>query len=257
MTGFELAGKVALVTGAASGIGAATVRRFLDEGARVVAADCVAPPPPPQPTSQPSAGDPTADPARCAVVACDVTQPTEVERALATALDRFGRLDAVVHCAGVTADDLVWKLDDERWRRVLAVNLDGSFHVVRAAVPRLRAQGGGAIVLISSILGLRGGFGSSNYAASKAGVIALAKSAAAEVGAFGIRVNAIAPGLIDTPMTARLPEPVKTAARQAAALGRFGDADEVADAILFLASPRSRYITGTCLRVDGGQCMGY
>lgn len=253
LSGFELAGKVVVVTGAASGIGAATVRRLLEEGASVLACDRVA-----LPAAPPDASVvPPLDPARMAFERCDVTRPTEVEHVLAAALGRFGRLDAVAHCAGITDDDVTWKLDDERWRRVLAVNLDGSFHVVRAAIPKLRAQGGGAIVLISSILALRGGFGSANYAASKAGVIALAKSAAAEAGAFGIRVNAIAPGLIDTPMTARLPEPMKAAARAAAALGRFGSADEVADALLFLVSPRSRYITGTCLRVDGGQCMGY
>jgi 3-oxoacyl-[acyl-carrier protein] reductase len=246
MNGFDLAGKVVVVTGAASGIGAATVRRLLAEGAHVAAADRV-----------PVAAHGPADAARFEPIVCDVTKPDEVARALDRAVARFGRLDAVAHCAGVTADDVVWKLDDERWRQVLAVNLDGSFHVVRAAVPVLRKHGGGSIVLISSILGLRGGFGSANYAASKAGVIALAKSAAAEVGAFGIRVNALAPGLIDTPMTARLPDPVKAAARQAAALGRFGEPDEVADAILFLCSPRSRYITGTVLRIDGGQCMGY
>lgn len=251
LSGFDLVGKVVVVTGASSGIGAATVRRLREEGASVLACDRAPPPP-----ATPLAAAGTPDAARLAFEPCEVTRPAEVERALDAALARFGRLDAVAHCAGITADDVTWKLDDERWRRVLAVNLDGSFHVVRAAIPRLRAQGGGAIVLISSILALRGGFGSANYSASKAGVIALAKSAAAETGAFGIRVNALAPGLIDTPMTAALPEPVRHAARQAAALGRFGRAEEVADAILFLCSPRAAYITGTCLRVDGGQCMG-
>jgi len=251
LSGFDLVGKVVVVTGASSGIGAATVRRLREEGASVLACDRAPPPP-----ATPLAAAGTPDAAHLAFESCEVTRPAEVERALDAALSRFGRLDAVAHCAGITADDVTWKLDDERWRRVLAVNLDGSFHVVRAAIPRLRAQGGGAIVLISSILALRGGFGSANYSASKAGVIALAKSAAAETGAFGIRVNALAPGLIDTPMTAALPEPVKHAARQAAALGRFGRAEEVADAILFLCSPRAAYITGTCLRVDGGQCMG-
>ncbi len=177
--------------------------------------------------------------------------------ALQVARAELGRLDFVVHCAGVTDDDVVWKLDDARWRRVVETNLDGSFQVVRAAIPLLRAQGGGSIVLIASILALRGGFGSSSYAASKAGVIALAKSAAAEAGAFGVRVNVVAPGYIKTPMTEPLPAAVTEMARQAAALGRLGEPREVADAILFLASPLARYVTGTCLRVDGGQCMGY
>ncbi len=246
MAGLELNGKAAFVTGAASGIGAAVVARLLEEGADVTGFDRAA-------TNDRGSG--SARTAR--ILAGDVTQPAEVAAALQTARAEHGRLDIVVHCAGVTDDDVVWKLDDARWRRVVTTNLDGSFHVVRAAIPLLRAQGGGAIVLIASILALRGGFGSSSYAASKAGVVALAKSAAAEAGAFGIRVNVVAPGYIRTPMTAPLPPATTEMARQAAALGRLGEPAEVADAILFLASPLARYITGTCLRVDGGQCMGY
>lgn len=248
MAGLELCGKAAFVTGAASGIGAAVVARLLEEGARVVGLDRAA-------SSAASGGGGSASAVR--VIAGDVTKSAEVAAALQAARAELGRLDVVVHCAGVTDDAVVWKLDDARWRRVVETNLDGSFHVVRAAIPLLRAEGGGSIVLIASILALRGGFGSSSYAASKAGVIALAKSAAAEAGAFGVRVNAVAPGYIKTPMTASLPPAITEMARQAAALGRLGEASEVADAILFLASPLSRYVTGTCLRVDGGQCMGY
>ncbi len=242
MIGLRLTNCVALVTGAASGIGAAVVRRMSEEGARVVGFD-----------RAPAPGD--APPAALHVTG-DVTQTADVERAVALTLERFGRLDAVVCCAGITADDLLWKLDDARWQKVLDVNLTGSFRVVKAAIPPMRKQGSGSIVLMASILALRGGFGSSNYAASKAGVIALAKSAAQETGAFGIRVNAVAPGYIRTPMTAALPAAATEQARQASALGRLGEPDEAADAILFLCSPLSRYITGTTLRVDGGQCMG-
>jgi len=139
---------------------------------------------------------------------------------------------------------------------VLDVNLTGSFRVVRAAIPALRERGQGTIVLISSINGLRGKFGQSNYAASKAGVVALAKSVAHEAGAFGIRVNAIAPGLVRTTMTADLPSPMFEEARRETPLQRVAEPEDVADVILFLCSPLSRHMTGTVLRVDGGQCTG-
>jgi len=149
---------------------------------------------------------------------------------------------------------VIWKLDDEAWQRVIDVNLTGSFRVVRAAVPVLRRRGGGAIVLVASVNGLRGKFGQSNYAASKAGVIALAKSVAHEAGAFGVRINAVAPGLVRTAMTESLPSPFFEEALRDTPLQRVGEPEDVADVILFLCSPLSRHVTGAVVRVDGGQC---
>src|SRR5262245_32110912 len=235
---------VALVTGASSGIGAAVARAFVDAGARAVGFDL-------------EAESLAALRSRRALsIAGDVTRQEDVDAAVQLALARFGRLDAVVNCAGVTADGVVWKLTDEQWRRVLDVNLTGSFHVVRAAIPVLRQRGGGSIVLIASVNGLRGKFGQSNYAASKAGVIALAKSAAIEAAAFQVRVNAVAPGYVDTPMTAALPQRFKDEALRETPLGRLADPKDVADPILLLCSPLARHVTGTVLRVDGGQCTG-
>ena len=244
MRGLGLEGRRLLVTGAASGIGAATVDRLLEEGANVLAFDRARTPPRDHAE------------ARFVVHVGDVTRQADVDAAFALAHRSFGGLDGVVHCAGVTADGVIWKLDDAQWQRVLDVNLTGSFRVVRAAVPALRARGQGTIVLIASINGLRGKFGQSNYAASKAGVVALAKSVAHEAGAFGIRVNAVAPGLVRTTMTADLPSPMFEEALRETPLRRVAEPEDVADVILFLCSPLSRHVTGTVLRVDGGQCTG-
>jgi len=242
MRGLGLEGKAVLVTGAASGIGAAVVDRLLEEGASVVAFD--------------RASTAPRDPAERRFVARigDVCSDDDVRGAIELAGASFGGLDAVAHCAGITADGVIWKLDDEAWQRVIDVNLTGSFRVVRAAVPVLRRRGGGAIVLVASVNGLRGKFGQSNYAASKAGVIALAKSVAHEAGAFGVRINAVAPGLVRTAMTESLPSPFFEEALRDTPLQRVGEPEDVADVILFLCSPLSRHVTGAVVRVDGGQC---
>jgi NAD(P)-dependent dehydrogenase (short-subunit alcohol dehydrogenase family) len=244
MRGLGLEGKSVFVTGSASGIGAAVVDRMLEEGASVAAFD--------------RARTAPREHAQKRFVAHvgDVTRQEDVDAGLDLALRSFGTLDGVVHCAGITADGVVWKLDDEQWRSVIDVNLTGSFRVVRAAVPMLRKAGGGSIVLVSSVNGLRGRFGQANYAASKAGVVALAKSVAHEAGAFGIRVNAVAPGLVRTAMTESLPSPFFEEALRETPLQRVGEPQDVADVILFLCSPLSRHVTGAVLRVDGGQCTG-
>jgi NAD(P)-dependent dehydrogenase (short-subunit alcohol dehydrogenase family) len=239
----QLASKAVLVTGAASGIGAAVVARLVECGANVVAFD------------RDRAASPSAAKQVVAQVG-DLTRQSDVDAAIALATTSFGRLDAVVNCAGVTDDGVVWKLTDAQWQRVLDVNLTGSFRVVRAAVPVMRAGGGGSIVLVSSVNGLRGKFGQSNYAASKAGVVALAKSVAQETGSFQIRVNAVAPGYVKTPMTAKIPPKFVEQALSETPLGRLAEPEDVADAILFLCSPLSRHVTGTVLRVDGGQVTG-
>lgn len=232
-----LGGRVALVTGGAGGIGRAIVRLLQEAGARVASLDL------------PGTG---ADDGALEV-GCDLRDPAAVAAALGTVHQRLGRLDIVVHAAGITRDGVLWKLTAEDWDDVLRVNLDSAFHLLRHAVPRLREAGAGSIVLVSSINGERGKFGQSNYAASKAGLLGLARSAARELGGFGIRVNVVAPGLIRTPMTDRLPREVLDRAIAETALGHPGAPEDVARAVLFLASDLSRHVTGQVLRVDGGQ----
>jgi len=229
--------RVALVTGSAGGIGSAVARLFGEAGARVVGVDL-----------RPSgAGDGTTE------LACDLADATAVRTLLEGWKERFGRLDVLIHCAGITRDAVLWKMDDEDWDRVLRVNLDSAFYLLRSAVPLMREQGSGTVVLVSSINGERGKFGQANYAASKAGLIALARTAAREVGRFGVRVNVIAPGLIETAMTAKLPPEIVQRALDESALGRIGRPGDVARAALFLATELSGHITGQVLRVDGGQ----
>jgi len=161
-----------------------------------------------------------------------------------------------VHCAGGTRDALLSKMTDEEWRTVLSTNLDSAFFLLRSAAPALRRAGGGAVVLVSSINAERGKAGQANYAASKAGLHALARTAARELGRYGIRVNAVAPGWIDTPMTAGLSTELRERALGETVLGRLGRPEDVAGVVLFLCSGLARHVTGQVLRVDGGQLIG-
>ena len=189
-------------------------------------------------------------------IACDVSDEAAVAAALAGIDRAAGRLDIVVHAAGITRDARLWKASANDWNLVLSTNLTSAFHLLHAAVPIMRRSGSGSIVLISSINGERGKIGQSSYAASKAGLNALARTAARELGAFGIRVNAVAPGWIDTPMTAGVPADIRQRAQDESPLGRLGEPDDVARAVVFLASALGRHITGQVLRVDGGQLIG-
>lgn len=236
----SLAGKVALVAGGGGAIGSAICRRLLERGARVHSLD--------RPGRWPPSGAVAID--------GDVTDAEQVAAAVARVEIEAGRLDVVVHAAGTTRDGRIWKLTLDDWRTVLATNVDSAFFLVRAAVPLMRRSGPGAIVLVSSINAERGKAGLAPYAASKAGMNALARTAARELGDFGIRVNAVAPGWIDTPMTAGLAEEFHQRARDESALGRIGEPDDVARVVLFLATDLSRHVTGQVLRVDGGQLIG-
>jgi len=229
----SLDGRAALVTGGSGGIGASVVELLLEAGATVYNVDL-----PDQP-----------GPAGARHLPCDLGDAA----ALAVLCEDLPPIDCLVHCAGITRDGVVWKMEDGDWDTVLRVNLDSAFRLVRAAVPAMRKTGSGRIVLVSSINGERGKFGQANYTASKAGLIGLARTVAREVGHFGIRVNVIAPGLILTPMTEALPEPVMARAVAETALGEPGSPRDVARAALYLCSDLSSHVTGQVLRVDGGQ----
>ncbi len=235
-----LAGRVALVAGGGGAIGSAVAARLLEAGARVFCLDLPG----------------RAGPAGTTTMACDLTQSADVAQTIARAGHEAGRLDIVVHAAGITRDARLWKQTADDWRAVLSTNLDSAFYLLHAAIPLLRQTGSGSIVLISSINGQRGKVGLGAYAASKAGLEALARTAAREVGGFHIRVNVVAPGWIETPMTAQVSEEVRRRALDEAALGRLGEPDDVARAVLFLAGELSRHVTGQVLRVDGGQLIG-
>jgi len=190
---------------------------------------------------------------RALALACDVRDFQGASLAVERTREELGRLDAVVCCAGITRDAVSWKMTEEAWDEVLAVNLKGCFTFARAAVPAFREAGWGRVVAVSSINGLRGKFGQANYAASKAGLVGLAKTLARELGAFGVTVNVVAPGMVLTEMARALPDEVLDAARGDAVTGRLATPEEVAEVVAFLCSERAGSITGETVRVDGGQ----
>ncbi len=251
----RLEGKVAFVTGAASGIGSACALRFAQEGARVVGFDAA------------EKGDGRwAEAARISpgalLIAGDVRREDVVAAAVATARERFGRLDVVVNSAGVAGGGPVHLLSVEEWDRVVDINLKGTFLVCKHAVPAMLEQGAGSIVNIASIEGLEASEGGSAYNASKAGVVLLTRNMAMDYGRRGLRVNAICPGFVDTPLfnqvfdTAGLEE-YRGRILEAHQLGRAGRPEEIANAALFLASDEASFVTGHALVVDGGFTAGH
>ncbi|HUH13417.1 MAG TPA: 3-oxoacyl-ACP reductase FabG [Longimicrobiales bacterium] len=246
----DLGGTVALVTGAARGIGAAIARTLAAEGCDVALLDVRR-----GEEIAAVAADVESAGRRALVLEADVRDLARAEAMVSETRARLGRLDVLVCAAGITRDAMSWKMEGDAWDEVLAVNLTGCFAYARAAAPVLRAQRAGRMVFVASINGLRGKAGQANYAASKAGVIALAKTLARELGPAGINVNAVAPGLVETPMTRDLPAEALERAVGESALGRIGAAEDVADTVAFLCSRRARHITGGVIRIDGGQYM--
>jgi NAD(P)-dependent dehydrogenase (short-subunit alcohol dehydrogenase family) len=245
-----MAERVAVVTGAFGGIGAAVARALAEAGAHVALLDS-------RPAESGAAAAAAVEAAgrRAAVIAADVASETSVESAFQEIRRRLGEPGILVNNAGITDDAILWRMSTASWRRVLDVNLTGPFLMMRAAIPAMRAAGWGRIVNVASINAERGKAGQANYAASKAGLIALTRTAARELGPRGITVNAVAPGFIETAMTAALPEAIRRRAVEESALGRLGKPEDVAAAIVFLSSEAAGHVTGQVLRVDGGQLM--
>jgi 3-oxoacyl-[acyl-carrier protein] reductase len=245
---FSLAGKVALVTGASRGIGRAIAQRMAEQGALVVAAargDHAAA----------CARDLAAAGHRADAMSLDVTDTAALEKVPADIVAKHGRLDVIVSNAGITRDQLLMRMKRDDWDAVIATNLTATFVLAQAAMRPMLKQRGGRIIAVSSVVGQMGNAGQTNYAASKAGLIGFAKSLAREVASRGITVNVISPGMIETDMTAVLPEQARAALTAQIPLGRLGSPDDVACAACFLASDEAAYITGHVVAVNGGMYM--
>lgn len=242
-------GKVAVVTGAARGIGQAIAKKLAQEGADVVICDLQAE------WLAETAGIVEGLGRKALPLAVDVGESDAVNACIAEVVKVFGKVDIMVNNAGITKDTLLVRMSDEDWDAVLRVNLKGTFLFSRAVAKHMMKQRSGSIVNIASISGIIGTAGQANYAASKAGVIALTKSTANELAARGVRANAIAPGFISSKMTDALSEDVRKQYLSRIPLGRFGAVEDIANAVVFLASEQSSYLTGQTLNVNGGMVM--
>jgi 3-oxoacyl-[acyl-carrier protein] reductase len=238
----RLKDKVAIITGGANGIGKATAQKFIAEGAQVAIWDIVQ-----------EAGEATAKELGSAArfYSVNTTDYAAVEAAAAQVKNDFGKIDILINNAGITRDATLAKMSIDQWQQVLDVNLNGVFFCTKAVSPYMVAAGYGRIVNASSVVGIYGNFGQSNYVATKSGVIGMTKVWAKELGRKGITVNAIAPGFIATEMVKTIPEKVISMINEKTPLGRMGLPEEIANAYAFLASDEASFISGTCLSVDG------
>jgi 3-oxoacyl-[acyl-carrier protein] reductase len=252
----RLEGKVALITGGAAGIGRATARRFAEEGAALVICDVD--------EEQGQAVVEALGPQH-SFYQVDVSDRNAVQEWVDDVAEKHSHIDVLVNNAGILADatlvkvkegQLVKQMAEDAFDRVIAVNLKGVFNCTQAVAPTMIRQGGGVILNASSVVGLDGNFGQTNYVATKAGVVGMTKVWARELGRYGIRVNALAPGLIATEILSSMPDEVLDGMRKAIPLGRLGKPEEVANAYLFLASDEASFISGAVLRVDGALVVG-
>ena len=249
MSQLHLEDQVALVTGSGRGIGQAIALALAEHGADVVVNDVVE-------ESARQVAAQIEEMGRVAMpVVADITSEDEVKAMVTAAMDRFGQIDILVNNAGITQDNLLLRMSEEQWDIVLAVNLKGAFLCTKAvARPMLKAHRG-RIINIGSVVGLTGNVGQANYSSSKGGLIALTKSTAQELGSRGITCNAVAPGFIETEMTDRLSDEAREQMLGRVPLGRPGQPEDVAGAVVFLAGPEAAYITGQVITVDGGMVM--
>ncbi|MFF0816877.1 3-oxoacyl-ACP reductase FabG [Rhodococcus sp. NPDC003318] len=243
-----LSDRTAVITGAAQGIGFAIAEKFVAEGARVVLGDV-------DKDAVQNAAEKLGGQDVARGVRCDVTSADEVQAMLDTALAAFGSLDVLVNNAGITRDATMRNMTEDQFDQVIAVHLKGTWNGIRLAAPIMRERKSGAIVNLSSLSGKVGMVGQTNYSAAKAGIVGMSKAAAKELAHHGVRVNAIAPGLIRSAMTEAMPQKAWDQKMSEIPMGRAGEVDEVAGVALFLASDLSSYMTGTLLEVTGGRFM--
>lgn len=244
----RLKGKVAIVTGGANGIGLASVKRFLEEGAKVVIADFDSEKGSARAEELQAHGD-------VHFIHVDVVDEASVTSLIEQTLELFGRIDILINNAGILADATLVKMTGEMFDRVLNVNVKGVFNCMKAVAPMMMEQGGGKIINTSSVSGVYGNFGQSNYAASKAAVIGMTRTWAKELGPHGINVNAVAPGFTLTEMVEQMPEKVVEQIKRQIPLQQIADPRDIANAYLFLASDEARYVHNHVLHVDGGIVM--
>jgi 3-oxoacyl-[acyl-carrier protein] reductase len=244
-----LENRVALVTGGARGIGKAICERLASEGAAVVMVDIIAD------VAEQSAAEFRSRGYDAMAVGANVASLQEAEDTVKAVMEKYGRLDILVNCAGITKDNLLLRMSENDWDAVIAVNLKGSYNFIKAASRPMMKARYGKIVNISSVVGRAGNAGQINYSASKAGVIGMTKSVAKELGSRNIFANAVAPGYIETDMTRALPEEARKAFADAIPLKRAGQPEDVANVVYFLCSPMSDYVTGQVINVCGGFLM--
>jgi 3-oxoacyl-[acyl-carrier protein] reductase len=243
---FNLTGKLALVTGATGGIGQSIVKALVNQGAKVIMVGR-------NEEKLQNLKQELSD--KVYSLICDFNDDSQINSLIENAEKQFGNIDILVCNAGITKDNLALRIKDEDWDIVIQMNLTSTFKLNRAAIKSMMKRRYGRIINISSVIGLSGNAGQSNYAASKAGIIAMSKSIAKEVASRGITINCVAPGYIDTPMTEVLGDDIKNSIIAHIPLGRIGTPQDVANTVLFLASDESSYVTGHTLSVNGGMLM--
>ena len=242
-----LEGKTALITGAARGIGKAIALKFASEGANIAFTDLA--------VNEETEQEIAALGVKAKSYASNAADFAQTEEVVKAVKEEFGSIDILVNNAGITKDGLMLRMTEQQWDAVIAVNLKSAFNFIHACVPVMMRQRGGSIINMASVVGVHGNAGQANYAASKAGLIALAKSIAQEMGPKGIRANSIAPGFIETAMTAQLSEEIREEWKKKIPLRRGGQVEDIANVATFLASDLSSYVSGQVIQVDGGMNM--